>query len=216
MRKKHFCNFCEIAKGKVAFPEYDRPLFANDAFFAIPSVGAMVEGWMLIIPRKHCLSMKDMYDDPRFFEMMHCVYAVLKEVYGNVVMFEHGCAKEGSLTGCGANHAHVHLLPFKESLIEDLGDSGFCWERCLASEISEIVGSDEYLFYSDLDEDGDLSDVLGFVHVLRNETSQFFRRVIAKRLGMEMFYDYKKYLFLESVSRGIKKISDNKLLAENA
>ena len=50
----------------------------ND-YFAISSVGALVEGWTLIVPKKHCCSMKALYSEKQFAEFTSNVIEVKLE-----------------------------------------------------------------------------------------------------------------------------------------
>lgn len=61
------CRFCGIANGR------DNSLWSENAkvaesenYFAISSIGALVEGWTLIVPKKHCCSMKTVYSGSRY------------------------------------------------------------------------------------------------------------------------------------------------------
>jgi len=129
------CRFCNIVGGKYRYERIDEPFASNDEFIAVASIGAFVEGWSLIIPRIHQLSMKDFYTRPQFANLVRSVGSLLTRQYGPLIAFEHGSNKEGSITACGTDHGHLHLVPCRESLLPQLLGSRMQWVRTLPSEI---------------------------------------------------------------------------------
>ncbi len=122
-------------------------------------------------------------------------------------MFEHGSNYDGSLTGCGINHAHLHIVPLKYSLLGDMFKSGYDWVNVKADELIDVVGDNEYLFYKDIGLNENWLDNTGYVHVLNCEVSQYFRKMIAEKLNMFNLYDYKKYPYTEIASKGRKQVA---------
>lgn len=55
------CRFCGISKGYYKYLGVDEPIHSNQDFFVIASIGALVEGWTLVVPKEHHFSMKDCY-----------------------------------------------------------------------------------------------------------------------------------------------------------
>jgi len=193
MENSGICRFCDIVSGEYQYNEIDEPFASNEEFFAIASIGPIVEGWTLIVPKSHRLSMRDIYDSPMLNDFLGSVLPQLIRRYGSLIAFEHGANKEESLTACGTAHAHLHLVPFGESLLPDLQNSDMRWIVCHASEISSKSDNNEYLFYSELGTKKVWQDPIGYLHVLKNPVSQFFRHVIAKRNGRIEVSDYKRF-----------------------
>lgn len=192
------CRFCNIVIGKYQYAEIDPPFASNDAFVAIASIGALIEGWSLIIPKDHQLSMRNVYDKLQFKDFVETVIPLLVQQYGSLIAFEHGSNKEGSITACGTDHAHLHLVPYCESLFSDLQSSGLRWVQCRVSEIASRVGSSEYLFYSKLGVKKVWNDPVGYLHVLEHPISQFFRQLIAARTGHAETSDYRRFPYLDA------------------
>lgn len=192
------CRFCNIVVGKYQYAEIDQPFASNDAFIAIASIGALIEGWSLIIPKEHQLSMRNVYDKPKFTDFVGTVIPLLVKQYGSLIAFEHGSNKEGSITACGTDHAHLHLVPYCKSLFSDLQSSGLRWIQCQASEIAPRVGNSEYLFYSKLGVKKAWNDPVGYLHVLKRPISQFFRQLIAARTGHAETSDYRRFPYLDA------------------
>ena len=204
------CRFCDIHSGNYHYKEIDQPFLKNTDFFAIASIGALVEGWSLIIPKDHQLSMKSCYQNKSFQKIVNDILPSMKHKYGNIIAFEHGANKEGSLTACGTDHAHMHLVPFG-SLHKDMMDSGLKWKKCLSSDIGERINNKEYLFYVNLENIVNWKNPEGYLHVLNYPISQFFRTLIATKIGKLDVSNYKDFPHLENSK--ITKKSLEKLIA---
>lgn len=195
------CRFCDIAIGKYQYREIDEPFAISEEFVAVASIGALVEGWSLIIPKEHHVSMRSIYGNVAFTNFVGSVLPSLVSQYGSLIAFEHGANKKGSITACGTEHAHLHLVPLGESLLSDLQNSGMQWIQCHASEIANKSGNSEYLFYSELNSRKDWLDPVGYLHILEQPISQYFRRLIAIRLGNTDTFDYRRFPHLDTAKQ---------------
>ena len=191
------CRFCKIIAGSHYHGEVDRPFFVNDEFIAISSIGALVEGWTLVLSKKHQFSMRTAYRSDLFDDFLNRLLPVLINHYGSLIAFEHGANKEGSITACGTDHAHLHLVPSSQSLLGDMQKSGLLWEKCRVSEISTKSGVNEYLFYYEIGLEKAWKDPLGYLHVLKQPVSQYFRQAIARQKGLLDVSDYRKFPHIE-------------------
>lgn len=197
MAKANDCRFCKMhnkgLEGKENFP-----IWENDKYFSLASIGAFVPGWILIIPKEHMCSMKDVYADKEFINFAdEALFALRSKYSASIIAFEHGSNKYDSKTSCGTNHAHLHLIPYPKSLFEDMLKSGMSWESCRPDQISSFVGNKEYLFYSEIAEGSSWTNPEGFIHLLNEQNSQYFRKLMAKQLNYEDEYDYKKHPRIE-------------------
>lgn len=176
--------------------EVDLPFDENPDFVSLASIGALIEGWSLIIPRKHCLSLRDHYETTEFSSFVRSIVQKVELMYGPVVIFEHGANHCGSLTSCGTDHAHLHVVPQQFPLSTLLDESGIsAWQQIRASDISSLASNGEYLFFST---NSDADDPLGFFKKLDQPSSQFFRKAIASLIGKTEAADYKIHPFLEA------------------
>jgi diadenosine tetraphosphate (Ap4A) HIT family hydrolase len=187
------CRFCDIISGKYQYSDIDEPFTRNDEYIAIASIGALIEGWTLIIPKKHQLTMQNSYGKVALSNIVESLLPSLTQKYGHLIAFEHGANKEGSITACGTDHAHLHIVPVGISLLPYLKQSGLKWIQCNSSEISSKSEEREYLFYSDLYTTNTWQDPMGYLHVLEYPISQFFRQIIAKSIGRADISDYKRF-----------------------
>ncbi len=186
------CRFCSIQKGEKVFDIIDAPILENENYYLLSSVGALVEGWCLVIPKEHQYSMKDHYLKKEFYAFINECIDVIKRTYSveKVIVFEHGANKFGSMTACGTNHCHIHIVPLKESLIKDIKDE-LAFEILTFGQLSTYVKESEYLLYADTTHLSENTQC--YTHILKEPTSQFFRRVIAKKIGCPDRYNYKEY-----------------------
>lgn len=198
MKKKQTCRFCDIINGQYTYPNIDKPFAENKKFVAVASIGALLEGWTLIIPKKHQLSMQKIYNNPFFVDLVNSLLPTLFCQYGSIVAFEHGATQDKSATACGTDHAHFHLVPTELSLLSDIFDSGMDWSRCYPSDIEHQTKGNEYLFYTELNTNSTWQNPKGYLHVLKQPYSQFFRRIIANRIGQHDKFDYKYFPFTDT------------------
>lgn len=197
------CRFCNILQGIYEYQEVDMPLIETEQYTMICSVGSFIPGWSLIVPKKHDFSMRKYYTDSNFFEFFHAAKKLIEKTYNsNVIAFEHGANNKNSLTSCGTCHSHLHVLPFNDSLIEDITRDRN-WIICNFSEIKKIVGKNEYLLYVDVMDKIDESQC--YVHILKEETSQYFRKILAHHINYKEDYSYKTNLLLENAAQSVRK-----------
>ncbi|MDQ7966543.1 hypothetical protein RDI61_21205 [Pseudomonas plecoglossicida] len=193
------CRFCGFLSGSKHMPKasiVDTPWLAIGDYAAFVSIGALVPGWTLIVPKAHGINLTRDYQSTAFWRFAGQVSSILAVKYGRFSVFEHGAYSAASATSCGTAHAHLHLVPLSFNLIEEAKKFApeMKWEECLATEIADISNGREYLFVAD---DFEGAKTRGHISFLRTEVSQFFRRVIATKLGKPAEYDYKANAHLE-------------------
>lgn len=192
------CRFCAIAAGSDRAADYDRPFVETNSYFAIPSVGGFVEGWSLVCPRDHVYSLRTHYKFSSFWTFVRATAERITSFYGPVIAFEHGSSHAGSLTSCGTDHGHMHIVPLGFSLIDQLKKSDRSWTQSPASSLADLGSDVEYLFYL---ENMNTDDPVGFTHVLQTPVSQFFRGLIARQIQCEGQSDYRRFPFLNLASK---------------
>jgi ATP adenylyltransferase len=168
------CRMCGLsARESVPFDSGDS--------FAVPSFGAMVPGWMLIVPRTHVYSLAELDDREwaGFSTFLAAVRSKVEAVFGQTVIFEHGSAGAGRKAGCGVEHAHLHIVPLAVDLRavirgvrETVGD--YQWQATNARP-SVPVGMD-YIYVEDA-----TGSWITFAEAL---PSQVVRQALASRLGL--------------------------------
>lgn len=187
---KNRCRFCAVSEDRRSFGAADTKLASDGHYFAIPSIGSLVEGWTLIVPNEHCVSLRAHYGNSDFGAFVADVAGKVRDIYGSVIAFEHGANHEGSATGCGTDHAHLHIVPFDGIDVRDLDSSGVMFHPMDTADIAQVVGSSEYLaFFPDIV----AKPTYALVAILDTSISQFFRRLIGHKLGLSAEeIDYRK------------------------
>ncbi len=108
------CRFCTL-------PEPERIVQADDSAVAMLSLGPLVEGYSLVLPRRHiaCVAEIPKAERARFLSLVNDTATRLGETYGNLIAFEHGratCSAPSPVTHC--HHAHLHLVPTSIDLVK--------------------------------------------------------------------------------------------------
>jgi len=169
---------------------YDRPIAESQSFLAVPSLGALVPGWLLLVPKgdARCLAHLTPSEADELKSFASHMTAKLGSIYGPVVQFEHGATTSGSATGCGVDQAHLHLVPiaheaFKASVEEEGRKLDLRWASgdLPTGSTAEL----DYLWYS-VDSEARVSH-------LSNPVSQFFRRCVARALGVPELWNYREH-----------------------
>jgi diadenosine tetraphosphate (Ap4A) HIT family hydrolase len=162
------------------------------------SLGSLVEGWLLIVPRAHALSAAAL--TTVLLDELHSVKAQVREMltvaYGPVSFFEHGPSECHHLTGCGVDHAHVHAVPG----IQDLLGAAFPFlppgAKFRPGDINDcreaIAKGLDYLYLEQPNGDP-------WIATARSFGSQTFRKAIAARLGLPDKYDWKVFPELRNI-----------------
>lgn len=191
---------------------YNEILFESENFIVIPTLGSLVEGWLLIVPKNEYLSIQCIEKESllnELQELSHSVAELMIIEFGSVTMFEHGAIKPKSTVGCGVDFAHLHLVPVNFDLLQGvekfLGLS-YVWRKVLnlKDAIRSSEKGTEYLF---------LTDQLGNSFITQSEKiqSQLFRKVIATYLGVPEKFDWKKFHETENITNTIQRFKKHHL-----
>jgi ATP adenylyltransferase len=125
------CTFCAELLGKetnnllrVVLGEgyTTRVVRESKNFVVLPTIGPIVEGYLLIVPKQHYLSFGHI-PAQHFREFMNLkeeTRQVLREVYTTPIFFEHGPISESKRGGCSVEHAHLHAVPANVDLLDQL------------------------------------------------------------------------------------------------
>jgi ATP adenylyltransferase len=100
------------------FGNNSRMLFRSSSYFVVPSVGALVRGHVLLVPKSHYYSVGEIPEpELREFEfLVSRVRTIILNTFGSCSAFEHGCVQGSGKGGACIDHAHLHLLPFPTDL----------------------------------------------------------------------------------------------------
>lgn len=178
---------------------YDRPIMETKNFVVLPSLGSIVPGWLLVVPKWPVARIADISPDVRdeFEELVFKVRKIAEREFGQTFLFEHG-GFAGSSVSCGVDQAHLHIVPLPFDLTTAaLESKEERWVECDSSVFPyDICGLEEYWYVS--------SDRLALTKAVTTPESQWFRKLIASELRCADAWDYKKFSFLENIQGTIK------------
>ena len=209
LKMEETCGFC--AKIKSGFPQaeiqpWDRLLYESKNFIVLPTVGAIVQGWLLIVPKDHylCMGALDRNLFAEYEELCATVADVIERCYGPVAIFEHGPAKPNEVVGCSVDHAHVHLVPTQCDLILDASKmftEPLEWRSAsgIADTRSFFIEKKSYLY---------LEQPLGKAFIANHPgiQSQLFRKVIAAHAGCLERYDWRSFPEINNILFTVNEI----------
>lgn len=182
------CPFC------TTISQAEEPsLFSGQDFVTWSSVGALTEGHLLVLPQWHVLSAAALESSDRdlLADYLDFVRDRLTEAYGPVCVFEHGPATEGLAVGCSIDHAHLHLLPWKDSLVARAVAAlpHLAWRRYdngISRGLSLVDVGSSYLLVED-------ADGCGAVGIGDEIPSQAVRRLVTAEQQRAEEWDWKKH-----------------------
>lgn len=182
------CDFCDEFAGGLSNSFYARYqghpdtrfVLSTENFHVFPSIGQLVDGYLLVAPKKHYTT----YDEIPCvfwaeFERLHAfLKSTLFNLYGPCMTYEHGARSEG---GCGIYHAHMHLVPFSGAT-DLLGElkKRFPWH--VLPKMIDLCEQQEkpssYLYC-------EAPDSTRYLFLTNSLPSQFMRRLLSEALGSD-------------------------------
>jgi ATP adenylyltransferase len=192
----HECRYCQLER-------HEPLIMSSKAGYVVPSIGAMVEGWVLVFPERHVLALSDLtgLEWSEFEVLIRRTRATVEAEFGETVLFEHGSAGIGRTAACGVDHAHMHVVPLAIDLrkavaacSDDVGS--FDWSRVVGRP--DVIAGNDYLY---------ISDRTG-KWVARSPwlPGQVIRRAIANHLGSPV-WDWKADSHLDLVESTRRKLA---------
>lgn len=207
------CKFCTLASVNRAVPPRDRWIAESENFVAFASVGALVDGWVLIVPRTHVLSLSAIAREwqSELDDLAERLSTLLQNEYGtSVARFEHGSSEPMQSVGCGVDHAHLHLVALGFDVIEETAMQHphlKVLDHCGGiPAVASIAKGRSYIFMRN----GEGREAL----ILNAESeSQLLRRVIAARVGAAERWNWREYPHSERADRcGCRLVTQGRLL----
>ncbi len=189
---------------------WNKPLFESPNFVVLPSLGALVEGWLLLLPKEHFLSFGTLPDRlvSEMQELKQEVITRLDKLYGPVSVFEHGPCAEGRSVGCGVDHAHMHLVPIEWDLRQAVAPflpSEVSWLSADLETCRDAIRNESDYLY--------LEQPVGKGHLVfgQNLGSQVFRRAIATHIGVPEEFNWRNDPQVENIEKTIATIREDLL-----
>lgn len=180
-------------------PRCDIDLLPGHPFAVVPSLGSLFPGWVLAIPRKPVLSIRDLQSAERreLLAFSRGVAHMLSSFDPRVHYFEHGPSEQKSVVGCGVDQAHLHVVPTPLDLLGVvLADPAVNWSE--ASDIdpwAAIPAGVEYYLIA--------TSTGSYVGEPNKAESQYFRKKLAAMSGAPSEWNYREWPHYEHIGRTI-------------
>jgi len=184
---KEPCCFCTEINNKKMPEDFikksginNRIIYQSKNFTVLPSISPLNVGHILIIPNSHITNITKLESELiNELNDTFCYILSNNTIYKNkeFVFFEHGIFEHG--TGCGVDHAHIHLLPVSLSIFNKIITSISKHYSLLNSSFESffnIKNPSSYLFVGN-----SLNNVFYSFH--NKIPSQFIRKIVAEILG---------------------------------
>jgi len=192
------CVFCNIDKSR---PE-NTIIEESDNFIVLPTIGALVEGYLMIVSKKHINSMSELKENEKIeYEFLIEKYRnKFKNIYNKFpIVFEHGSPiNDSDMKASSVMHAHTHIVNHKfineESIVKNLNFK-------ILENLNYLSKEQNYIMYIN-------PENICYVSYNFEPVSQMMRKIIAKDLGYENKFDWKKEIFIENINSTIKKFTE--------
>lgn len=201
------CCLCSslISGGSRDF--WNQPLFETANFAVLPSLGSLVEGWVLIVPKDHFICMGALSAGlwSELKDLTTVIAASLAQQYGEICAFEHGAHAPNRQVGCGVDHAHLHLVPVPTRLnltkaAEEFLPPEARWSPATFDACQRAFSKgDDYLY---------AEQPLGTGRIATGAAlgGQIFRKAIAAQFGVPGEFNWRQYPYLHNVQKTIRKM----------
>lgn len=186
--------------------ECDLDLLGHQVAAVVPTIGSLVPGWTLVVPRISALSISQLSVSHRrqILDIAATVRNKVSRWASQTYFFEHGANSAGSATGCGVDQAHLHIVPLEFDLISAaLREAEGEWLE--VSRDDPWMDSDttqDYYLISNYEQ--------AYVTYPKIKLSQFFRRIVAREIGRPEEWDYRRYPHYANVEQTVGRFRDSR------
>lgn len=181
-----------------------RVIWSNENLCLFPTIGCFVEGYCLLIPRRHLTSIAklDFHEISDVSLYIKMFLPILSRAYRRTfIIAEHGSDEKN----CGAScieHAHIHLIPVINPL------EVF---KLYYNTGGEPIVIDDYKMIKNFDNEAYLYLSWDFnKHFIWKNTEkfqkQFVRGAVALTYGIEQFFNWRVYPFNDLMQKTVENI----------
>lgn len=189
------CNFCCIDKSKI----YNTLIEETNNFIVIPSLGSLVDGYILIVAKKHLYNMFELDNNLllEYYGLIDKYRNIFKNIYKKFpIVFEHGSNKVDKNTASSLVHAHTHIVNHNFKKEVDL------LENLNFKIINDNKIEDKsYIFYIS-------PNNKRYITYTFDSISQLMRLYIARDLKLENYYNWRNNIFYENIIKTLKNIKN--------
>lgn len=171
---------------------WNKPVLESQHFVVLPSLGSLVPGWVLVIPKQHylCIGALPQQLLSEFQRVKEETVELIVSQFGQACVFEHGPSSAGLKVGCSVDHAHLHVVPFSGDLarlaVSFMPDDAAWGPADVQTCIEAFNAGQNYLYFEQ-------PVGAGFISVHPAFGSQIFRKAIALQLSKPLEFDWRQY-----------------------
>jgi ATP adenylyltransferase len=187
------CPFCRKFgyKNTPLHPVFDQILLKTDAFIVLPAKGSFVEGYLLILPRKHFYNMASL--PPSLFSVLSDLKSIIRKVlssnFNKPIFYEHGTINSSIYAGNSISHAHMHCVPCREDLLQLLPEKYRITRLKKFDDIrKQAQRTRSYVYFETNSQEHFIIDEMSV-------PSQFLRQIVANALGFTDQWNWRVHLF---------------------
>ena len=191
---KRACALCNFPK--------DRLLGETTSYIVGVCVGPLVEGHVMVFPKKHGTGLIDLARDKleTLEEIKTALRVILSRDYGKVLFYEHGHHGDDSRE-MYHGHAHLHAVPTGVDISHLLDEEG--WTPLYATYPQMLSIQGEYLFYEGPKETS------RFYCIEKQLRTQLVRNITAHAIRMPIKQaDWRHYPRYDLVERTKEKLGE--------
>ena len=191
------CTFCNLDFTKIE----NTVIYETENFRVIPSIGALADGYVLVVTKKHVNSLAELDEEQKkeYENLVYKVSDIFKKVYGKTpILFEHGTSNiNNSMSANSIIHAHSHIVNF-----EFQNEGEFLEKYNFASVQSfDEVKKENYIYFQN-------GNGAKFVTYQFDSVSQLMRILIANEVNKENQYNWREFDFKDNILGMLEKIKN--------
>ena len=195
------CPFCKFDKTDIS----NTIIEETDNFFILPSKGSLCEGYLLIIPKQHTVSINELNNSQKteLLNLINKYREIFYKTYNQYpILFEHGSSTMQTNSSSSVTHAHLHIVnhqfTHEKQIIDELNMNKVSLDKFFnlqnQSYISYITPNmDFYITYN------------------FKPISQQMRIFIANDLNLSNDYNWRISNFENNILETIKKIKTSNI-----
>lgn len=182
----------------------------TNRFTVLPSLGSLVPGWVLVIPRRPLLNLAALSSEEKkdLDSLVDVVRIALSPAGEEIFEFEHGSHELDGPMGCGVDQAHLHIVPLPFDLLTEASGRNGNIQWIDLSPMDDtwktLRKGRDYLFARS--QQG--KKIIGFPD---RPESQWFRKLIAQELGVSDRWNYRDNSGIENVRITLELFGDTEI-----
>ncbi|MGB7415699.1 MAG: hypothetical protein WA902_15950 [Thermosynechococcaceae cyanobacterium] len=187
------CRFCSLTSS-TSSELWNEPLISDGSVTVVPTKGAIVSPWLLLIPQSHVPTASLLpINEKRSVSRLICHLRRLASATGqHLIIFENGSPYFGADISCGIDHVHIHIVALSFNLVQKL-----------QTRLPEISGeyapwsphtknlNCPYIYFDD--------GIRQYYFDASSAPSQFLRQLIAEMAGHPKKFHYDTFPNIENV-----------------